>query len=345
LVSPVMVIGLVVPVAVIFPGFEVTVYPVIALPPFDAGAVKLTVACALPAVALTAVGASEVVYGVTAADAVEALLGPAALVALTVNVYAVPLVRPTIVIGLVVPVAVIFPGFEVTVYPVIALPPFDAGAVKLTIACALPAVALTAVGASGVVYGVTAADAVEALLEPAALVALTVNVYAVPLVRPTIVIGLVVPVAVIFPGFEVTVYPVIVLPPFDAGAVKLTVACALLAVAFTAVGASGVVYGVTVADAVEALPVPVVLVALTVNVYAVPLVRPTIVIGLAEPVAVIFPGFEVTVYPVIVLPPLKAGAMKLTVACPFPATAETAVGTLGTPSTVTKNEPTKVPST
>ena len=86
----------------------------------------------------------------------------------------------------------------------IALPPLEAGAVKDTVAWALPAVAVPIVGAPGVVAGVTMLEAAEAGLVPKALVAFTVNVYAVPLVRPVTVIGLVVPVAV-WPAEEVTV--------------------------------------------------------------------------------------------------------------------------------------------
>jgi hypothetical protein len=47
--------------------------------------------------------------------------------------------------------------------------------------------AVTAVGASGTVFGVTVALAVDATEDPAALVAVTVNLYAVPLVRPVTV--------------------------------------------------------------------------------------------------------------------------------------------------------------
>jgi hypothetical protein len=57
-----------------------------------------------------------------------------------------------------------------------ALPPLLAGAVQLTVALALPATAVTAVGAPGVDSGVTAAEAAEAGPVPAALVAVTVNV-------------------------------------------------------------------------------------------------------------------------------------------------------------------------
>ena len=51
----------------------------------------------------------------------------------------------------------------------------------------LPAVATTPVGAPGTVNGVTAALADDAREEPAALVAVTVNLYAVPLIRPVTV--------------------------------------------------------------------------------------------------------------------------------------------------------------
>ena len=57
-----------------------------------------------------------------------------------------------------------------------ALPPLLAGAVQLTVACALPGVAVTLVGASGTVNGVTLALGADATLLPAAFVATTVNV-------------------------------------------------------------------------------------------------------------------------------------------------------------------------
>jgi hypothetical protein len=62
-----------------------------------------------------------------------------------------PFVRPRTVSGLDGPVAVCPSGFDVTVYEVIGLPPSEAGAEKLTVACELPAVALTPVGAPGTV--------------------------------------------------------------------------------------------------------------------------------------------------------------------------------------------------
>ena len=85
-------------------------------------------------------------------------------------------------------------------------------------------------------------------------------------------------------------------PPVFVGAVKLTVALPLLPVAPIPVGTSGAIgAGVTDDDAVEAVPVPTELVATTVKVYAVPLVRPVTVIGEEVPVAVMPPGEEVTV--------------------------------------------------
>jgi len=77
------------------------------------------------------------------------------------------------VIGLDGPVAVMLAGLEVTVYVVIELPPFEAGGVKLTVACAFPAVAESPVGAPGTVTGVTAFEGTDAGPAPIALVAVT----------------------------------------------------------------------------------------------------------------------------------------------------------------------------
>ena len=67
------------------------------------------------------------------------------------------------------------PGDEVTVYPVIAFPPFDAGALQLTTDDAFATVPETFVGAPGTVLGVTDVD-VPASELPVALVAITLNV-------------------------------------------------------------------------------------------------------------------------------------------------------------------------
>ena len=103
-------------------------------------------------------------------------------------------------------VPLILPGDDVTVYWVIAAPPFDAGAVHETSASVLPPVADTPVGAPGKVAGVTALEAVDAEPVPTLLVAVTVNVYAVPLVSPVTVADVPAVVAVRLPGEDVTVY-------------------------------------------------------------------------------------------------------------------------------------------
>ena len=73
--------------------------------------------------------------------------------------------------------------------------------------CALPALADTAVGAPGAETGVTLLEGAEAGPLPATFAAVTVKVYAVPLVRPLRVAVLAVPATVLLPpaGFEVTV--------------------------------------------------------------------------------------------------------------------------------------------
>lgn len=151
---------------------------------------------------------------------------------------------------------------------------------------------------------------------PAALVAVTVNVYEVPLVRPVTVAAVApVVVAVCPPGAAVTVYPVMVEPPLLAGAVHVTAAWVFLGVAVTAVGAPGTVFGVTAELAADAAEVPAALVAVTLNVYAVPLVRPvTVAVVAPVVVAVRPPGVEVTVYPVSGEPPLLVGAVHDTTA-------------------------------
>ena len=88
----------------------------------------------------------------------------------------------------------------------IAEPPFDVGAVQLTLAWAFPGVAVTLVGAPGGPAGDTEVEALEAELLPIMFVALTVKVYPVPFVRPVTVQELpCVVVQVNPPGDEVTV--------------------------------------------------------------------------------------------------------------------------------------------
>jgi len=86
------------------------------------------------------------------------------------------LVSPLTTSGLPAPVAVFPSGDDVTVYDVIVAPPFDAGALKLTLACASAGAADTPVGGPGTVRGVTAAEGADAAPSPATLWAVTVNV-------------------------------------------------------------------------------------------------------------------------------------------------------------------------
>ena len=147
-------------------------------PPSTRGALHVTVACVFPAVAETLVGAPGIVIGVTAVEADDTTLVPTALVAVTVNVYAVPLVSP-VTLAASVPLdqlAVCPPGLAVTMYPVINDPPVDAGALHVTVACVFPAVADTLVGAPGVVAGVTAFDPLDVAPTPTVLIVVTTNV-------------------------------------------------------------------------------------------------------------------------------------------------------------------------
>jgi len=253
---------------------------------------------------------------------------PTAFVAVTVKVYAVPLLRPVTVIGDAAPLTLMPPGEEVTVYEVIAEPPLEAGGVNAIEAWVFPAVAVPIVGGPGTAPGVTLFEGADAGPVPTALVALTVNVYAVPLVSPLRMMGEPGPLATIAPGEDVAVYDVTG-EPFDAAAVNATPACVLPAAAMRFVGAPGTPAGVTLFDGADAGPAPTALVAVTVKVYAVPLARPPTVIGEAGPVALMPPGDDVTVYDVIGVPPLEMGGVNATVACALPAVATTPVGLPG----------------
>ena len=66
-------------------------------------------------------------------------------------------------------------------------------------------------------------------------------------------------------------------------------------VAVTDVGAPGAIAGIAAPDATDATPVPAEFVAVTVNVYEVPLARPVTVHEVVEEVHVNDPGEEVTV--------------------------------------------------
>src|SRR5512142_931851 len=88
----------------------------------------------VPVVTAVVVGSTATVVGpvgVTLPDGADGRLGPIAFVAVTVNVYAVPWVRPgtTTLVALAPASTDTPPGDDVAVYFVMALPPFDAGGV------------------------------------------------------------------------------------------------------------------------------------------------------------------------------------------------------------------------
>src|SRR4051812_6304738 len=116
-------------------------------------------------------------------------------------------------------------------------------------------------------------------------------------------------------------------PPLAAGAVQVTFACPLPKTAATLVDDPGTVAGTTGPVGLERSLSPMAFVATTVNVYVVPLTRPEKASDV-EPAAAVncaAPGDAVTVYPVMLLPPLSSGAFQVTVAERLPNVAATFV--------------------
>jgi len=144
--------------------------------------------------------------------------------------------------------------------------PLLAGAVQETNAeASIAPVATTEDGASGTAEGMMAEDAEEAEPVPDTFVAVTVNEYETPFVRPETVHEVVEVMHWNPPGFEVTVYWEIA-APFDAAAAQETTDWVFAAaVADTLDGAPGTAEGTIAADAPEATPVPDTFVAVTVN--------------------------------------------------------------------------------
>ena len=300
--NPVSVAVRTLPTVTAAPAEGVTVYPVIA-DPLEAGAVHETVAELIPATAEIPVGAPGTAGRVIEDEAEEFEELPAAFVAVTINVSSEPPVRLLSVVVRTFPTVTALPEDGVTVYPVIAEPPFEAGAVHETVAELIPATAETAVGAPATVIGVTEDDAEESEELPTAFVAFTLNVRAVPFVRPVSVVVRTLPTVTAVPAdspiYGVTVYPVTAEPPSENGAVQETVADALAATAETPVGAPGTVAGVTDSEVEESRELPAAFIAITVNVTPVPLVRPLIVVVRTLPTVTGLPEDGVTIYPVI----------------------------------------------
>lgn len=109
------------------------------------------------------------------------------------------------------------PGAAVTVYFVIAAPPSEAGADQDTVTCPSPAETDVIAGAPGTVAGITESEVAEVAPTPIAFVAVTVNVYGVPLLRPVTAHDIVADSHVRPPGAAVTMYFVTADPRSSAG--------------------------------------------------------------------------------------------------------------------------------
>jgi hypothetical protein len=145
----------------------------------------------------------------------------------------------------------------------------------------LSAVIAEILGALGVVFGVAVLPDTTAELDPATFNALTRTKYAVPLVRPVIVVLVEVEspslnVVQEFPSVEYsTMKSVIVEPPLDAAVHDAAIDPAP-ATSVKPVGAEGTVRGETEVVHTEATPMPTLFTALTRNVYDVPFVKDVI---------------------------------------------------------------------
>jgi hypothetical protein len=181
-------------------------------------------------------------------------------------------VNPVTVIGdtmsLVVPGAPPSDDVHDAVYPVIGEPPLN-GAVNVTITDVPRPTTVGGAGASGTVFGIAAADAIDAGPLPSTLDASTVHVYVRPLVRPDTTIGddtpIAVPVAPPFEEVQVALYDVIGEPPSNGG-VNVTRKDPFRATRIGGAGASGTVFGTAAADATDGGPLPSTLDANTVHV-------------------------------------------------------------------------------
>jgi len=192
------------------------------------------------------------------------------------------------------------------------------------------------VGTPGIVAGVTDDDSEESEELPAAFIAFTVKLTAVPFVKPDRVAFNTLPTVTGMPTDGITVYPTTSAPPFEAGAVQETVADALEATAETPVGDPGTDAsegGVTAAGANDAEELPEEFIAVTVNVTGVPSLNTGKLAVRTLPTVKGGPTEGVIMYPVIGEPPVTAGAVQETVAELIPGTTEMPVGAEGSVAT------------
>jgi hypothetical protein len=214
------------------------------------------------------------------------------LVAVTVNVYDVPLVKPGTTHDVVVTTQVNEPGFDVTVYEITGSP-LSTAASQLTLADESARVAEMLIGALGSVAGVVIPETPPVPL-PTTFRPTTEKVYCVPFVRPSTVQvkGLRSKPTVVEHVGPGTKEPTAVAvtkywstgSPFGVAAFHETVTCVFPRTVTTPVGARGGPAGITAADGGEAADVVTTLVEVTVNVYDVPFDKPRIVqlVGVAS---------------------------------------------------------------
>jgi hypothetical protein len=194
------------------------------------------------------------------------------LAAVTVHVYVLPFVRPVTLIGgtepLLLPPAPPLLDVHEALYDAIALP-LSAPGVKATVTVPFPRVTPVMVGGSGTAAGTAGSDGSDAADGPTPLVAVTVQVYVLPLVSPLTVIADAV--SLLLPGAPPSsdeheaLYDVMALP-LSFGGVNETTIKWLPRAAVGWGGASGAAAGMTDADAADAGPGPIALLAVTVHV-------------------------------------------------------------------------------
>jgi hypothetical protein len=209
-------------------------------------------------------------------NGLESALVPTAFVAVTRQAYFTPTVSPVTVIGVValdvvVRVGPAVNGMHVAVKLVIALPPLEPAANVITTwpAVCVIVVIVGAFGTSGTVPATNELEAADAALFPITFVAITVQVYVLPVVSDATVIGDEAPETdwVTPPSLDVhvAVKPVMALPPV-AFAVNATIPELVPRVTPVMLGAEGVVAATNDAEAAEEAPSPIALVARTVQV-------------------------------------------------------------------------------
>ena len=285
-----------------------------------------------------------VVY-VTVADAPE----PATFTATTETLYVVasasPLAThdPALVVALMVTDPQLAPPERLTVYDVISAPPSLAGiAHEMRAERGADLAAASSRGADATVRGIAVTSAVLPSydVELAEVMVTICTSYRVPLLRP---VNVTEPdaddntVCVALPGHDApdsrrrSSYRVNVPPPRSAGAVHDTVSVPSPGVDARVCTASALVTGVNSGDSGDAAPAPTELIAATVTLYAVPLVRPLIVhvVVVQESSLTAVPpatGVATSRYAKIDSPPLKLGALNCSVIAPLDADADLMTG-------------------